>query len=91
MKKILGLLLLLPVWALSQTSAKSGFTITGKVLRFPDGTEIGLYRNGDNQKLTTSKLVNGKFTLKGKVNEPVLCFITIGDNSKPIEVFVENN
>jgi peroxiredoxin len=90
MKRIIGLLFFFfPVWVMAQTSS-SGFTITGKIARFPDGTEIALYRNGDNKKIATTKLSKGNFILKGKVSEPVLCFLAIGDNSKPIEIYVEN-
>ena len=89
MKKILAVLLLLPALIVAQTTPKS-FTIKGKVEGFPDGTEVSLYRNGDNKELVKTTILKNAFSLKGNVNEPVLCFLTIGDNSKPVEVYVEN-
>ncbi len=83
MKKLLLLLLLSPVFVMAQD-----FIIEGKLDGIPDGTEIKLYKNGDNTELASAKLLNTKFTLKGKVKEPVLCFLAIGDN-KPVEMFVE--
>ena len=87
MKKLLLLLLLSPVFVLAQNAEKS-FIIEGKLDGFPDGTEIKLYKNGDNTEMASAKLIKTKFTLKGKVKEPVLCFLAIGDN-KPVEIFVE--
>lgn len=88
MKKLLLLLLISPIFSLAQTSVK-GFTIEGKLDGIADGTEINLYRNGDNAVLATSKVKKTKFLLKGIVNEPVLCFLNVGEN-KPIEIFVES-
>lgn len=90
MKKLLLILLTCPLITLAQTT--KGFIIEGKLDGFPDGTDIRLFKNGDNVEMTATKLQNGKFTLKGSVAEPVLCFIFIGqDNSiKPAELYVEN-
>lgn len=66
-----------------------GFTIEGKLDGFPDGTEITLYKNGENTEMGKTKSANGKFTLKGSVDEPVLCFLVIG-SEKPAEIYVEN-
>lgn len=87
MKKLLLLFLLSPLFVLAQTADKD-FIIEGKLDGIPDGTEIKLYKNGDNAQLASAKLLNTKFTLKGKVKEPVLCFLAIGEN-KPVEMFVE--
>ena len=89
MKKILAVLLLLPALIFAQTTPKN-FTIKGKVEGFPDGTGVSLYRNGDNKELVKTTIVKNAFSMKGTVNEPVLCFLTIGDNSKPVELYVEN-
>ncbi|MBK7291463.1 MAG: AhpC/TSA family protein [Chitinophagaceae bacterium] len=88
MKKLLLLLLLSPIFVLAQNADKD-FTIEGKLDGIPDGTEIKLYKNGDNTEMASAKLLKTKFTLKGKVKEPVLCFLAIGDN-KPVEIFVES-
>ena len=89
MKKMLLVSLLIPFFAFTQTSTK-GFIINGKVEGFADGSEVSLYRNGDNKELVKGQISKNIFSLKGKVDEPVLCFMTIGDNSKPVEIYVEN-
>ena len=65
MKKLLILLFLCPLFALAQVAPKP-FTIDGKLDGFTEGTDIKLYKNGDNSELASSKLVKGKFSLKGK-------------------------
>ena len=74
----------------SVNPAQPGFVINGKLDGgFPDGLEITLYKNGENTPAATAKLLKGKFTLKGSVKEPILCFLVIGE-TKPAEVFIEN-
>ncbi len=95
MKKLSLLLLLCPFIVLAQPSPKpkvpaTGFTIEGKLDGYPDGTEIHLYKNGENTEMGTAKLLKSKFTLKGKVAEPVLCFLIIGEG-KPVEIYIENS
>ncbi len=87
MKKILLLLLLSPVFIWAQTSSNA-FSIEGKLEGYPDGTSIKLYRNGDNAEIASVSLAKEKFTLKGNVSEPVLCFLVIGQE-KPAEIYVE--
>ena len=88
MKKLLLVFLLSPLLVLAQTRTK-GFTIEGKLDGYADGTEIKLYKNGENVESGKTKLLKTKFTIKGKVEEPTLCFLIIG-NAKPVEIFVEN-
>ncbi len=89
MKKLLTLLFLCPLFVLAQVAPKP-FTIDGKLDGFAEGTDIHLYKNGDNSELATGKLVKGKFLLKGNVTEPVLCFLVVG-TEKPIELYVESS
>jgi peroxiredoxin len=67
-----------------------GFTINGKLDGYKDGTEIKLIRNGEAVEMTKTTLLKGKFLLKGKVQEPVLCYLLIGSD-KPSEIYVENS
>ncbi len=92
MKRLIFLFLLLPVLAFAQTSVKpaKGFTIEGKLDGYADGIKLGLYQNGVQTPWVSTTLVKGKFTLKEKTDEPILCFIVIDGVSKPIEIFVEN-
>ena len=89
MKKWLFLFLAFPLVAFSQNPKSPGFTIEGKLDGYPDGTEIRLYRNGDNTEAGEAILSKEKFTLKGSVEEPALFFLVIGEE-KPAEIFVEN-
>jgi len=88
MKRFLIILLLLPLAVVAQVTSK-GFTIEGKLEGFPDGTEILLYKNGENTEMVKTTLLKSKFALKGTVTEPVLCFLIIG-TEKPVEIYVEN-
>jgi len=88
MKKYLLLLLLCPLFVAAQPKPK-GFTIEGKLDGYPEGTAIHLYKNGENTEMSAGKIQKGKFTLKGSVAEPVLCFLVIGEKS-PVEIYVEN-
>lgn len=88
MKKILFLLFMVPVFAQSQTVARS-FTIEGKLDGYVDGTRVSLYRNGVQTEWVTAKLLKGKFTMKEKVEEPLLCFLVIEGVQKAAEIYVE--
>ncbi len=89
MKKIVFLFFFAPLALLAQTTPK-GFTIKGKLDGYPDGTSLRLVKNGENTELAAGKLVQSAFQLKGSVNEPVLCFLFIGDEQKPVEIYLEN-
>ncbi|MCX8020505.1 MAG: AhpC/TSA family protein [Chitinophagaceae bacterium] len=67
-----------------------GFLITGKLVGFPDDAKISLYRNGQNTEWMTTRLEKEKFTFKGVIDEPALCFIVIENVPQAIELFVEN-
>lgn len=92
MKRFLLVLLLCPMMLVAQ---KKSFTIDGKLDGYADNTEVKLFENGAQTPLATAKIVKTKFLLKGQVAEPVLCMLVVGDeasgnNSRPIEIFVEN-
>jgi peroxiredoxin len=87
MKRLLVILALSPLVVLSQKV--KGFAIDGKLDGFKDGAEVRLIKNGEAVEMTKTTLLKGKFVLKGKVAEPVLCYILVA-NEKPFEVYVEN-
>lgn len=89
MKKSLLFFFLLPLLAIGQTASK-GFTIEGKLDGYPDGTKISLYKNGVQTEWVSAKLMKGKFTLKEKTDDPLLCFIVVENVPNAIEVYVEN-
>jgi len=88
MKRILLILALFPLALMAQETSK-GFTIDCKLEGHPDGTDVLMYKNGENVEMAKTKVMGSKFSLKGTVKEPVLCFIIVGSD-KPIEVYVEN-
>lgn len=89
MKHIISLLFFLPLAVFSQQSPK-GFIIDGKLDGYPDGTKISLYQNGSQTAWVATTLQKGKFILKEKAEEPVLCFIVIENAPNAVEVYVEN-
>jgi peroxiredoxin len=89
MKKIIIFLLLAPLGLLAQKTP-AGFTIKGNLAGYPDGTTIRLVRNGESTDLASGKVSKEKFLVKGTVTEPVLCFVFIGNEQKPVELFLEN-
>src|SRR5689334_12800585 len=85
MKRSLLVLALIPLATIAQVSSKTntkpvtktvavskGFTIEGKLDGYTEGTDIVMYKNGENVEMMRTKLANGKFVLKGSVSEPVL-------------------
>jgi len=67
----------------------TSFTITGNMVGFVDGTEVKLEDQNTGTQLAAAKILKGKFTLKGKLTEPTLCWLKItGDEQQYI--YVEN-
>lgn len=83
-----GILFLAPLFVAAQTT--NGFTIEGKLEGFPDGAKIALYKNGTQAEWLSTKLLKGKFSFKEKLDEPLLCFITIEGIPSAVELYVEN-
>ncbi len=89
MKRSILLLFLFPLFSIAQTATR-GFTIEGKLDGYADGTKISLYKNGVQTEWVATKLQKGKFILKEKTDEPLLCYIVVENVPNAIEVFVEN-
>lgn len=90
MKRLFLFLFLLPGFLFAQQAG--GFVINGKVTGYADSIRIRLVKNGEAAELATAVLSKGKFSLKGQLPEPALCFIFIGDDQqRPYEVYVENS
>jgi peroxiredoxin len=86
MRRIIFVLFLIPAWAFAQ---KPGFTVTGSVNGFADGTAVKLANGNDNSDMAAAKITKGKFTFKGSVDEPLLCKLTIGSEASQY-VYIEN-
>ena len=67
----------------------TSFTINGNMVGFSDNTEVKLEDQNTGVLLASGKILKGKFTLKGKLTEPTLCWLKIaGDEDQYI--YVEN-
>ena len=91
MKKIILLFLVLPLFSVAQLPGLKGFTINGTIPGYADGTEVKMFRNGDNKELTRAQFRKGNFLLKGNADEPVLCYLVIGSDKEPVQLYVENS
>ena len=71
------------------TDKDTSFTINGSMVGFKDSTEVKLEDQNTGVQLASGKMLKGKFTLKGKLAEPTLCWLKIaGDQDQYI--YVEN-
>jgi peroxiredoxin len=86
MTRIFLILFLMPLYVSAQ---KTGFEITGSITGIADGAQVKLENGNDNANLGSTKLSGGKFILKGSVEEPQLCKLTIG-SEQPQYIYVEN-
>ena len=67
----------------------TSFTIRGNMVGFADGTDVKLEDQNTGMEVANGKFLKGKFTLKGKLTEPTLCWLKItGDEQQYI--YVEN-
>jgi thiol-disulfide isomerase/thioredoxin len=90
MKKCLFFVTVLSL-IVSCTGKKEGFIINGQIQGFTDG-KVTLQRRLDNNFITIDSTVikNGEFSLKGKINDPQVCYIWLNDTLPPIRILVEN-
>jgi peroxiredoxin len=86
MKRIFLVLFLMPLCVFAQ---KPGFEINGSVTGFPEGAPVKLENANDNSSMGSGKVAAGKFTIKGTVEEPQLCRLTVG-SEQPQFIYVEN-
>jgi thiol-disulfide isomerase/thioredoxin len=71
----------------------SGYTLTGSVKGITDGdVELSSYNSKDRTttKITTAKVRNGKFVVKGKLNTPQMVGVTFSPGNWGTQVFLEN-
>jgi peroxiredoxin len=86
-RKIFLMLLSLASFFTYGQMGDAGFTINGKLTGVPDGTEIRLTEN--EREVGKAKIYKGLFTIKGKVGEPVLVKLHLGE-IKAVDIYLEN-
>ena len=89
MKKLiytLAAMMMLPALSMAQ---EQGFTITAQTSGVPDGKMYLIYSNGGDT-LATADMVNGAFTLTGKVDVPDVAYIVTANGQGRIPVMLEN-
>lgn len=84
-------LLYLLVFSYSCHNQFDGFTIRGKVEGFGNGKAV-LQRRLDNRfiPIDSSQVKNGRFSFRGKISEPQVCYIRFEDTLPPIRLMLEN-
>jgi peroxiredoxin len=90
MKKFLSILFLLPATLLAQNSVNK-FSVTGTIKGIANGTTAFIYNeeiSGDT--VAKAKVNNGKFVLKGSVQEPALYYMSFSGNPKRFYLYMDN-
>jgi peroxiredoxin len=84
MQRICFFLFLFPLFV----SAQKTFEIDGSISGFSD-TPVKITDANNNNDIASGKITNGKFILKGSVEEPTLCRLVIGSDAAQY-IYVEN-
>jgi len=101
MKKYLLALSLLPLISLAQsqngpTTATSvtmtdAYSITGSLSGFPDNTSIGIINPNSGASEASGKIVNGQFSLNGKMTAPDFRIVAINSQPPYLSIFLDNS
>ena len=75
----------------TELPAEKGFTITGNVTGYADGTTVSFLNEQTNQPEKQATLENGKFVIKGSVKEPGFKGLIFGDQPPLIPLFLDNS
>ncbi|WP_080905808.1 TlpA disulfide reductase family protein [Parabacteroides sp. Marseille-P3160] len=89
MKKIIGFFCCLLL--LGACQQQKGYVINGTAKNVKEGKiYLQVFRNKMYFDVDTADIVNGKFTFKGKVEQPVLYGLIAGEMKYPVPFFLEN-
>jgi peroxiredoxin len=97
MKNILILLLAFPFFGFSQTKktkemhAEKGFVITGTVTGFANGTSVSFLNEQTNLPEKQTTIEDGKFVIKGQMQEPGFKGLIFGDQPPLVPLFLDNS
>jgi peroxiredoxin len=90
MKSFLLLFIAIPFFAFSQSSTK-GYEISGNVTGYPDGTSVSFLNQQTNRPEKQTTIENGKFTIKGNLQEPSFIILIFADQPPAIPMFIDNS
>jgi peroxiredoxin len=96
MKKILLAVLLMPLFSMAQGVAKTaapvaeGLVIKGNLQGVKENTDVLLKNQNTGQTIATGKVLKGSFTLKGKLSEAAVLFLSFANHQQAIDMFVFN-
>ena len=90
MKKILFIVLLLPVLANAQPT-KDPFVLKGYVTGLKDSVTAFLMNANSSRTVATALVVNGNFTLKGSIREPDLFQLGFIGYGQTTDLFLQND
>ena len=95
MKYLSLLLLISPILVFAQPQTKqastTGYSITGKVSGYPDGTTVDLLNGNNGTPELTSTVEKGVFTFKGSVPVPDFKLISFNKTGPYITLFLDNS
>ena len=107
MKPVFILLLMLPVFAFCQTQSStkitsnsaaeqqpatgSKFIITGSVTGFENGTNVSFLNEQTGQPEKQATIQNGKFIIKGKMDQPGFLGLVFGNVQPMVPLFLDNS
>lgn len=97
MKKICILFVAIPFLSFSQTKKKAeipadkGFTITGNVTGFADGTSVSFLNDQTGQPEKQTTIEKGKFVIKGEMPQPYFKVLIFNDQPPAVPIFLDNS
>src|SRR5258708_2837129 len=77
--------------SVSEQKAFDGFTITGSVTGFPDGTPVSLLNDQTGQPEQQATIQGTKFVIKGKMDEPGFKGLIFANAQPLIPLFLDNS
>ena len=97
MFKFLMVFLCLPAFVLAQNNssasntAKTGFTISGTLTGYEEGSNVSLVNANNGQPEATTQLKDGKFSFKGNLASPDFKIISVNNQQPYITLFLDNS
>ncbi len=89
MKKAYVILIALFCWAGCKTAVQDGFEVNGTIENLDHGY-VYFAKSGDVPQVDTVAVVKGHFTYKGKLTEPTVYMVNLGQNQPSSFVILEN-